>query len=178
MAPIAATQFSASKLRRIRGTSTKHKLYEASQQSHTLSIMSSQIAMLTSSVDVLIGMLYNSHFHQTPGVDAGASQFPNAEATEYVPLASRQSHRHASTRGGDIVASVSSCESVFPMSMPNNCAGCWEPLRNCYCGRLVFCSTCTQLFSDAGSETSLSERRELVDDEPSFSHSSPQAACV
>jgi len=75
---------SASKQRRLRAAATRQKLYEASSHSHSLNILGSQIAMLTSSVDSLLQFFsYSYNCVYSPSQCQHAS--PSTQAAEFFP---------------------------------------------------------------------------------------------
>jgi hypothetical protein len=88
MASSLPIHVSASKLRRIRGAATKLKLYEASQQPNVLSMVCSQLAMLTTTVDTLISILSHGHQFQGSVPTTGCMTHLDAKAAEFVPSAS------------------------------------------------------------------------------------------
>ena len=89
---------SASELRRIRGAATKHKLYEASQQPNGFSMVCSQLAILTSTVDTLISVISQMPRWQVcDAVAAGCMSKLNARAPEFAPANEPEQHADGDT---------------------------------------------------------------------------------
>lgn len=122
---------SASKRRRIRGAATKHKLYEASQQSNMLSMICSQLAMLTSVVDTLNCFLSPGCTFHCSQAASNTSPKLDASTPEFIPSSAEDDHRDLAPKADGVEQYLSNCSEVVAgirSGSEGNAHGSWVTL--------------------------------------------------
>ena len=164
---------SSSKLRRLRAAATKRKLFRRGTEAQTITGISSQLAMLTTSIDSMLslvttmgfsltqsgqavgcndymdssGMHYNdfcTHYVANDWIDAGSASL--TRNPESLSTGEPMDAVHAPDSTKESKQSCPQEEAIHRAPEKIHCSGCWEPLPQSYvCDALHFCRACVDV---------------------------------
>ena len=160
----ASSSLSKSKLRHNRLKETKRKLFEASCKDNSLSMLYSQLTMLTYSIDCLTsyitgmqhGCKYTSTYYGGMCTSAPSATEPAEKKVDQTTLAHEEALQYPATCdvSEEIALSNTTAQDV---STIRSCASCWEPITICHCDADIRCRYCSGLGSHRGTVVNMDD---------------------